>query len=240
MEYTIVGAGRIGTTLASIMSNGTVVRRGERIPAGTGPIIVCTRNDDLKAVVNHTPHHRRADLVFVQNGMLQSWLQSEELEDCTQALLYFAVSKVGEVPIDGGGSVVRGKWASEFTSLLARGDISCTVVNDQQYMAQVAEKFLWNCVFGVLCQYFDCSVGILCQQYEQETRLLIEELQGITARELGIVVDPAVSNRLLEYSMSIPHYQGAVKEWSWRNGWLWKRQKSPLHRQYLGALVTVD
>ncbi len=90
----------------------------------SGPIIVCTRNDDLAAVVQATPPSRRggershthigpfqrrqgcrarlggafqlgcargcgrvgphADLVFIQNGMLQPWLDAQELGDNTQ------------------------------------------------------------------------------------------------------------------------------------------------------------
>ena len=94
-------------------------------------------------------------------------------------------------------------------------------------------------ILSLLCQHFECSVGVLCQQYERETRRLIAELQEITARELGIVLEEGIGQRLIDYSLSIPDYRGAVKEWSWRNGWLWEREQSPLHRQYLGRLVTV-
>ena len=58
----IVGGGRVGQALAD-MGAGTdlVVRRGEAVPAGApaGPIVVCTRNDDLQAVVDATPAERR-------------------------------------------------------------------------------------------------------------------------------------------------------------------------------------
>lgn len=39
--------------------------------------------------------------MFIQNGMLQPWLDSQGLGDCTQVLIYFAVAKMGESPIDG-------------------------------------------------------------------------------------------------------------------------------------------
>jgi hypothetical protein len=40
-----------------------IVRRGEPIPAEpSGPIIVCTRNDDLPGVVEATPPSRRPGL----------------------------------------------------------------------------------------------------------------------------------------------------------------------------------
>lgn len=33
--------------------------------------------------------------------MLQPWLDGQGLGDCTQALIYFAVAKMGESPVDG-------------------------------------------------------------------------------------------------------------------------------------------
>lgn len=42
-----------------------------------------------------------ADLVFLQNGMLQPWLDSKGLSDSTQVLVYFAVAKQGDAPTDG-------------------------------------------------------------------------------------------------------------------------------------------
>jgi len=237
MQYTIIGAGRIGTTLASFASNTVLLRRGERGLAQSGPIIVCTRNRDLENVLANIPNHRREDLVFVQNGMLHSWLQSNGLEHCTQALLYFAVSKIGDDPVDGGGTVVKGKWADAFADLLSKGNLECVLIDEEGYLAQSAEKFLWNCVFGVLCQHFDCSVGVLCQQYQQETLNLIAELQAITATQLQITLDDGLAQRLIEYSLSIADYKGAVKEWPWRNGWLWNIEESPLHRKYLGDII---
>ena len=51
---------------------------------GPGPILVCTRNDDLGAIVEATPPERRKDLVFLQNGMLQPWLDAKGLGTNTQ------------------------------------------------------------------------------------------------------------------------------------------------------------
>ena len=107
--------------------------RGEPFPTepATGPIYVCTRNDALAGIIEATPAHRREDLVFMQNGMLGSFLEGNGLSDATQAacasahrplrrhfhpparpsesaprllvqvLLYLAVAKLGEPPIDG-------------------------------------------------------------------------------------------------------------------------------------------
>ena len=62
-----------------------VVRRGEPIPPNkSGPIVVATRNDALDAIVDAVPPERRGDLVFLQNGMLEPWLEKRGLQDATQ------------------------------------------------------------------------------------------------------------------------------------------------------------
>lgn len=56
----IVGGGRVGRMLMSLGSGGDVlVGRGQQVPAEpAGPILVCTRNDDLDAVLDATPPSR--------------------------------------------------------------------------------------------------------------------------------------------------------------------------------------
>ena len=61
-----------------------MLKRGDKAPEGSGPIIVATRNDALAGIAEATPADRRADLVFIQNGMLQPWLDSQGLGDNTQ------------------------------------------------------------------------------------------------------------------------------------------------------------
>jgi hypothetical protein len=56
----IVGGGRVGRMLMSLGSGRDVlVGRGQEVPAEpSGPILVCTRNDDLDAVLDATPPPR--------------------------------------------------------------------------------------------------------------------------------------------------------------------------------------
>lgn len=74
------------------------------------------------------------DLVFFQNGMLEPWFQSKGLGDADQVLAYFAVSKLGEAPVDGitdtdpeGLTAAFGKWASAVAARLHSGGLSCKV-----------------------------------------------------------------------------------------------------------------
>ena len=102
-----------------------IVKRGDPFPSepATGPIYVCTRNDALQSVIDWTPQSRRADLVFLQNGYLQGFLDGVGLGACTQALVYFAVAKLGEAPTDGvtdvnpeGLTAANGEHAAAFAA----------------------------------------------------------------------------------------------------------------------------
>lgn len=56
----IVGGGRVGRALQDLGNGDDVlVKRGEPVPVDfAGPILVCTRNDDLEAVLEATPKSR--------------------------------------------------------------------------------------------------------------------------------------------------------------------------------------
>ena len=57
----VVGGGRVGQALLSMGPPGAdvLVGRGEKVPDDApGPILVCTRNDDLDAVLDATPKSR--------------------------------------------------------------------------------------------------------------------------------------------------------------------------------------
>ena len=70
--FVIVGGGRVGQALADMGAGADVmVRRGEAVPAGAppGPIVVCTRNDDLQGVVDATPSERRKGAWHAQRSL---------------------------------------------------------------------------------------------------------------------------------------------------------------------------
>ena len=120
MNCTIVGKGRIGCMLHDILPQSVLVGRAEPIPS-QHPIIVATRCDDLDDVFERVKPQARAKMIFVQNGMLYSWLAQRGLEEATQALLYVAVSHKGAAPVDGGRTVVTGPYAEFFRSVLEKG-----------------------------------------------------------------------------------------------------------------------
>ena len=238
MTCTIVGKGRIGLMLHDLIPNSLLVGRDEVIPADN-PIIVATRCDDLDDVLQRVPQNARKNLVFVQNGMLYSWLARNHLQDATQVLLYVAVSHKGAEPVDGGRTVVTGPLSEYFESIFLKGGLRCTIIDKQSYQKEVVEKYVWNCGFGLLCSYFSCSVGDVVTKHREDADALLWELAQDTAQILQSDIDKAVCERLCAYSLSIYDYKGAVKEWPWRNGWLWSQKHGTMHTHYLQSLKLV-
>lgn len=148
-SMTIVGSGRIGGLLAE-GGESIVVGREDSIDAdGSGPILVTTRNDVLGDIVDKCPENRRKDLVFMQNGYLDDFLQSKGLIDNTQVLLFLAVTAKGADPIDGvtkvnpeGLTAATGEHAQAFADRLAALELKCNVITPEQYRPAMFEKLM--------------------------------------------------------------------------------------------------
>jgi hypothetical protein len=145
----IIGAGRIGGLLAE-PGQCVVLGREDSIDAqGKGPILITTRNDALEGIVEKCPENRRKDLVFMQNGYLDKFLESKGLLDNTQVLLYLAVTAKGVDPIDGvttvnpeGLTAATGEHAQAFADRLAPMDLKCRVVSAREYRPAMFEKVM--------------------------------------------------------------------------------------------------
>lgn len=256
--FTLVGSGRVGTALEKLGSGSDkIIERGHAVEGPPGPIVVCTRNNDLQGVLDSTPKDRREDLVFIQNGMLQPWLDARNLGNNTQALVYFAVAKKGETPIDGktdanpeGLTAVTGKHAHAFAARLAAGDLSCKVLDQTQYKKSMLEKLIWICaVMLVGTKNGNISVGEVEKDHKDELSMLIRELAASGEAELKVQLDEGAMERLLAYSRSVASFPTAVKEVPWRNGWFYdlslqakqegKADPSPTHSAWLKEVGAV-
>jgi hypothetical protein len=228
---TIVGGGRIGGLLHEL--NGGIdqlITRDspEKIAAGVeGPIYVCTRNNDLEKIIEDCPEDRRCDLIFLQNGILTEYLKGKGLEDNTQGLVYFAVSKKGEAPIDGktdtnpeGLTAVTGKWGNDMAARLAKADLACKVLDKEPWTIAMLEKHIWICAFmAVGSQYEGCTVGGVEGDHNAEVRDIINELAAAASWETGLSFSEDLGDRLCAYARSVSHFPTALKEFEWRNGW---------------------
>lgn len=211
-----------------------VLRRNEafdpaRCPP-TGPILVATRNDALQAVVDATPPARRADLVFLQNGMLQPWLDARGLGANTQVLVYFAVAKLGDKPTDGvteldpsGLTAAHGPHAEAVAARLAAGGLACRVLGKQDFTLAMLDKLAWICAFMLVgAVHGGITVGEVERDHGDEVAALLAELGAAGAAALG-ADDPRPRDqtvaRLRAYARSVAHFPTALKEQDWRNGW---------------------
>jgi len=255
----IVGGGRIGNALQKMGSgNDVLVRRGEKVPEGSqGPIFVCTRNDALDDVVEATPPDRREDLVFLQNGMLLPWLKEKGLEKNTQVLVYFAVAKMGDDPIDGktdvnpeGLTAANGKWAQAMANRLATAELSCKVLDDHAFRASMMEKLIWISAFMLVgVKHPGASVGDVESKHRDEVVALIDELAAVSVQELGVKFEDGLVERLCAYARSVASYPTAVKEFEWRNGYFYSVSQQriaqgsedpcPLHTAWLKEVGAV-
>ncbi|EOY26158.1 Uncharacterized protein TCM_027572 isoform 3 [Theobroma cacao] len=199
----------------------------------------------------------KRDLVFFQNGMLEPWLQSKGLNDADQVLAYFAVSKLGEPPVDGktdtnpeGLTAAYGKWASAIATRLHAGGLSCKVLDKEAFQKQMLEKLIWISAFMLVgARHPGATVGDVEKEYRSEVSSLIAELASAAAGEKGITFEGAMEDRLCAYSRAVAHFPTAVKEFKWRNGWFYsisekaivegKPDPCPLHTAWLKELKVV-
>jgi len=228
----IIGGGRVGQALFDMGVEGDViVKRDDEFPSSpsSGPIFVCTRNDVLETVIEKTPANRREDLIFMQNGYLDSFLQSKGLEKNTQALIYFAVAKFGEKPTDGVTSVnpegltaVTGKWSDQVAARFHNGDLSCHVKDAAKYRASMLEKLIWISAFMLVgAQHPGATVGDVATTHKSEVEGLIKELVQGVADINDVTFEAGTLERLLAYADSVAHFPTAVKEFEWRNGFFY-------------------
>lgn len=233
----IVGGGKIGSMLADLGGGkDVVVRRGDPIPTepASGPIYVCTRNNDLEAIVQATPAERREDLVFMQNGMISSFLAKHGLSDNTQVLLYLAVASLGATPIDGitetnpeGLTTAKGKHSLAFQARLASGNLKCNVKEGAAYDNALFEKHMWICSYMLIgALHPGIKVGEVATDHLDEHKALVAEMASALEDTYGIKLEEGYYDRLAGYAKSVAHYPTAVKEFEWRNGWFYDISKA--------------
>ncbi len=219
----VIGAGRIGQALAKAADCSLVTRhRGWYVldEAAGDPIAVCVRNDDLGAVLAQVPSHRRSDLVFVQNGMIDPWLEDHGLEGNTRGLLFFAVATRGG-PIEPGGiSRFTGPHANAMTRWIERLGPRAESIGRRAFAAAMLEKLIWNSALGLLCTRFEVDVGTVLADHADELASLSRELAAVGRVALDIDLDDAaLLANLRAYSGSIPRFRAGLSEWRWRGGW---------------------
>ena len=156
----------------------------------------------------------------MQNGMLGKFLDANNLGSNTQVLLYLAVAKLGEPPIDGitefnpeGLTAATGKWADAFASRLDKGGLRCRALDGMDYTGAMLEKHVWICAFmltGALNG--GITVGEVEEKHSEQLKAIIDELIAAGEVALGVKLPAGAFDRLAAYGRSVAHFPTAVKE----------------------------
>lgn len=246
----VVGAGRVGAALAERGADRgapcTLIDRERNWEALDGdpgvPILLAVRNDDLLDVLSRVPHHRRDDVVFLQNGMIRPFLRDNGLEQCTRGLLYLAVARRGDAIIGGGINWFTGPHGRAVAGWFTRLGLEARDVDWPRFTYYELEKLCWLSILGPLCELHGETVGQVAEHRADEIEALADELRSVGRAALG--VDAPLEHlvgRLVGYSLRIPDFRASVKEWPWRNGWFEAAARrygvpTPRHREILAQV----
>lgn len=246
-DVIVLGAeGRIGALLMG-MTRGpwrpvAVTRHhdpvGLHAPGPGRPIVVCTRNEDLVAVLDRVHPSRHPDLVLVQNGVVRPWMTAHGLSGATVGVLWVAVAARGDTPIAGGTSAFAGPWAATVAEMMDAHGVAARAVSEPALHTEVAIKLAWICIFGLLGEALRRPVGEIARDHRDLVLALAAELTPLLRQEPGLDLDtPALLDRLLVYSAAIAPWPARLREWPWRNGWLFtaaarQGMELPLHAEW--------
>lgn len=240
---TVIGGGRIGSLLVE-GGESLLLNRGDSIPAdGTGPIIIATRNDALDGIVDSCPESRRKDLVFLQNGYLDDFLKSKNLQDNTQVLLYLSVTAKGVDPVDGitsvnpeGLTAATGVHAEAFAARLSEIGLKCNVVSADDYRPAMFEKLIWISTYMLVgAAKGSKSVGEAGSEHKDLVNKVINELIAAVSAKEGITFQPGAIERLAAYTDVVADFPCGVKEFEWRNRYFYLLgdENCPTHNSLL-------
>ena len=95
--------------------------------------------------------------------------------------------------------------------------------------------------FGVLCDVHDTTVGRVCTDHREQLAALVDEFRrvGRASMNVDMPLDWLVE-RLVAYSLTIPGYRAAIKEFRWRDGWFQREAARlgltlPLHTELVSS-----
>eukprot|EP00522_Entomoneis_paludosa_P004015 CAMPEP_0172472238 /NCGR_PEP_ID=MMETSP1065-20121228/68233_1 /TAXON_ID=265537 /ORGANISM="Amphiprora paludosa, Strain CCMP125" /LENGTH=270 /DNA_ID=CAMNT_0013230369 /DNA_START=111 /DNA_END=923 /DNA_ORIENTATION=+ len=228
----IIGAGRIGSLLAEAGECVVLGREDSIDPNGTGPILIATRNDALAPIVDLCPANRKDDLVFLQNGYLDNFLEQYGLLENTQALLFFSVTAKGVAPVDGittvnpeGLTTVTGRHGTALAARLQQLGLKCNVVSAADYRPAMFEKLIWISTMMLVGTAKQCAtVGQADQDYTNIVAAVVQELVSSVSATEGITFAPGTLERLRAYTTVVADFPCGVKEFEWRNEYFYKLQ----------------
>ena len=241
---TIIGGGRIGSLLEK-GGESILLKRGDSIsPENEGtPILIATRNDSLDKIIDKCPENRLKDLVFLQNGYLDGFLEKKGLADNTQSLLYLSVASMGADAVDGvtavspeGLTAATGVHAQALAERLAALDLKCKVIGPDEYKPAMFEKLIWISTYMLVGTAKECaSVGQAGKDHADVVEAVVSELLAAVSAKEEIEFPDVAMARLSAYTDVVADFACGVKEFEWRNEYFYKLgdEACPTHNALL-------
>jgi hypothetical protein len=259
----IVGDGRVGQMMKVHGDKSDVIVRStsemkfqlKKNPGGSGkdgPIYLCVPNSALEELVEACPADRRKDLVFMGSGNLGDFLETKKLGDCTQALIYFVINKLGDNPVDGitdlnpeGLSCAVGRWAPDLAKRLRKVQMSCRILTPEQFEVSRLERLVWTCSVHLVAKAnsFKTIGEVVEEPYWEQTQKCMRELTAAVHSTTGVQIDDSFYARMKMYTETVGQFGAVVKDLPFRNGYFYERSQKmlgnkmpdpcPLHTQML-------
>ncbi|MCY4380996.1 MAG: hypothetical protein OXC40_05460 [Proteobacteria bacterium] len=237
-QVNIIGLGRVGTFIRRMMPNARCfVRNDSLVSLSSHPTWICVRMKDLDQVLQQIPTTSKQNLIFLQNGIYQSLLDDYGVLEPTKMLVYFAINKIGDTPVDSlGMSVVTGKHSKMVSQMFASWHLDVKPVSELDFYGLAHEKLIWLAVFGLLGDCFSLTVQDLVTYHRDHIHGLIWELASLVERKFNIHFaggKNGLVEGLVQYSHSLGAYRATVKEFHYRNGYFLRLGKTPKHEHFL-------
>lgn len=222
---TILGPGRVGQVFARCAQQSgrefQLVGKDTPLPAPSGPILVCVRNEHLEDL-SENPEFSKfpvAQRLFVQNGILP-------LDMGTLGILYFAATDTSGEAKAGGESLFYGPLASYAVRLLQAGGLPAREIGQaNQFKTEQAIKLGWLVVFGLVGERYQEPVKDSVKR--DEIGVLARELAPVfqAALQLDALAPATLLARWTAYSEQIPTWNARVKDRHWRDCWVARQAK---------------
>lgn len=185
------------------------------LSAAEGPRIVCVGEAELAGVVERLRGVPAARLAFVQNGWIRREL--EGMPPHTRGLVWF--TSKGDFFRVLRPSPFAGPLADEVAEALSAGGIAAEALAAAPFRAAEAEKMGFNCVVGLPLAVHRVTLAEYLSRHTAEAHAVFTEAVTVTARALGVVVEPRWWSDFLIVVEPLGWVRSSSpKALAWRNG----------------------
>lgn len=219
----IAGMGEVGRRLrdGALHQGHEVTTLGRRddlaaaIGAHRGPIVLAMREDDLGQALALVPTSRANDLVIVQNGFIDSLLETHPGH--TRVVVWF--TSKGEFFASARESLASGPYAAACASWIAAHEVPARVESVEVVLQEAREKAAWSCLVGPALAAHRCSYAQMFSERQEDAQRIVYEACDMASRTLDATVTRDGAWAMVEACVgSLGWMRGGTKGLAFRNG----------------------